>query len=415
MFQGGAYFFQSVLLAADKLPPLLFRYEHVVIALMAYILTDWCVSACIRIGHKLGAEDKPGTQDYKVQKQATPFLGGFGLFTGFFLALLTTLDWDTLSTMDFSTFWGQEGTRVAAAILIGGLATAFLGLIDDFKPIHAGIKLAVLTAITLVLVNLNLYVDVGGIVPLRYIITLLWIVGVTSAFNAIDNTDGVAGTTALSVCAFSFMIAWGTSAADAQPVVTYIAVALGAATLGFLRHNRPTARIYLGNAGSFSLGFYVAVMAIHNKWTPNNVESAIAPALLVLYPLFDLGYTTFMRWRAGVVRNIRDAIVVSGRDHTAHRLSAMGFNTWWVIVIIAGLNAVGGFGAFAITRYNPSTLGTIGIVAGVVAVYSGFGWWIRNAVDLHTSQARLSHRRPVTGLVDKSDSQRHETVASGRD
>lgn len=374
--------------------------------LIAFVLSDLCVALCARIGLLLGANDEPGTLEYKLQKAPTPFLGGLGLFIGFFLALLTTLDYEKIGTAGFHEFLNSESSMNAVAILIGGGSTALLGLVDDFKPINASIKLLALAIIVGFLSQIGLTVDFAIWPPLAYAITLLWIVGVTSSFNAIDNTDGISGTTAASVAFFTFLVAWSTSAELAQEAVAFVAIALFGALIGFLRHNRPTARIYLGNCGSFSLGFVVAVLAIQSHWTSSSLYSAVAPILLVSYPLFDLGYTTLMRWRAGVVRSPLDAVIVSGRDHTAHRLKAMGLNTWMVIAVVAFLNMIGGIAALSITLLEPDLVWFWLIVTGVCVVYAGFGLVIRKAVDPALPSAHMSLRAKAINASKKSSSGR---------
>lgn len=385
----------------------LFKYPHFVVLLAAFVVADIAVALLTRVANRVGAVDLPGVQDYKTQTRAIPFVGGIGIFLGFIAAVLMTLDWGGLAKHGFEAFLGQNHTKIAGATIAGGVVIAVMGLVDDFISINAVFKLLALLVITAILWKFGLRIDMFGGSWLSMAVMLLWIVGVVSAFNAIDNTDGVAGVTAVLAAFFMFLVAWGSSAQDAQAIQSKIAVALGGAVLGFLRHNKPSARVYLGNCGAFTVGFLLAVLAVSVEWTgvnnrePSELRSAVVPLLLLGYPVFDISYTVFLRWRKGVVRNPIQAIVVSGRDHTAHRLKALGLGPWGVLVVVGLINAVGGGAALAIVRYQESDAVFVGAVGVVVVMYAVFAWKIRNAVDLHSSQARISHRVP-TGPIRKS-------------
>jgi len=385
----------------------LFKYPHFVILLAAFVVADVAVAFLTRVAKRFGAVDLPGVQDYKTQTTAIPFVGGIGIFIGFITAVLVTLDWGALETKGFEAFLGQEQTQLSLATIVGGSIIAVMGLVDDFISINAVVKFVALIAITAVLWHFGLRVDMFGGSWVSFVIMLLWVVGVVSAFNAIDNTDGVAGTTALVISFWIFLVAWGTSAVDAQAVQSMIAVALGGAVLGFLRHNKPSARVYLGNCGAFTVGFFVAVLAVSVRWTgmnqsvPSELRSALVPVLLLAYPVFDITYTVFLRWKHGVVRTPIEAIVVSGRDHTAHRLKALGLGPWGVLGVIAGINMIGGAAAWSVVRWRESDAVFAGAVAVVAVTYVVFGWKLWNAVDLKSDAAKISHRVP-TGPVRKA-------------
>lgn len=391
----------------------LFKYPHFVILVVAFVVADLAVALLGRAARKFGAVDLPGLQSYKTQKIAIPFVGGLGVFIGFIAAVLITLDWAALSKFGLPAFMGQKQTQLAAATMIGGSLIALMGLIDDFKPINAVLKLLTLVVITLVLTQFGLTVHTLPWDAVNFALALFWIVGVVSAFNAIDNTDGVAGVTAVTAAFWLFMVAWGTSIETAQPEQTRVAVALGGAVLGFLRHNKPPARVYLGNCGAFTIGFFVAALAISGEWKLGPLKTAVAPLLLLAYPVFDISYTVFLRWRHHVVRSVVQAIVVSGRDHTAHRIRAKGLGPWQTLMLIAGMNCVGGGAVFAIVRFPDSTAVFWVAVGAVVVAYAWFGWWLRDAVDLRSKEAKISHRVP-TGPIQKLAAQEASDRASGR-
>ncbi len=384
------------------MPPL-FKYPHFFIALMAFVIADVAVALLARLAKRIGAVDAPDLNTYKVQKQAVPFIGGIGLFIGFIGAVLASLDWSALLEYGVGPFLGKRDSQMAIAALIGGSMIAVLGLVDDFRPIGAVVKLGTLFAITLLLSFFGLTVNQFGWLPvIPFVITLFWVVGVVSAFNAIDNTDGVAGTTGVVISLFLFLVAWGTSAENAQPEQSRVSIALCGAILGFLRHNKPPAKVYLGNCGAFTLGFLVAVLAVSGNWTDYPIKSAVVPVMLLAYPIFDISYTVFLRWKTGIVRSLKEAIVVSGRDHTAHRLAAMGLGSWGVVAVVAVINGLGGLAAYGVVRMQHNDTAFWLLVTGMVLMYSSFGFVLRNAVNLRSEQARISHRVPTAKIKDAS-------------
>jgi hypothetical protein len=175
---------------------------------------------------------------------------------------------------------------------------------------------------------------------------MLWIAGITSALNSVDNTDGAAGgvtaVAAAGVCAVTFM----RQPSVDQPYLLALACALMGACCGFLRYNWPKARIYLGDNGSFLLGFTLACLLLFAKWSDNPIRSAIIPWVLVTVPVLDLVLSTLLRYHHGVVRTLREAIVHCGHDHLAHRLQALGMSqagasaALWSVGAIAAIETV---------------------------------------------------------------------------
>lgn len=131
-------------------------------------------------------------------------------------------------------------------------------MVDDIKRIPATVKLLSLVAATLILSHYGVRLSLFKIEAVNLMLTILWIVGLTSAFNAIDNMDGLAAGVAFIASSCYFIVAvqtfqwwWGA-----------LAVAIMGSSLGFLGHNFKPARIFLGDSGSFFLGFTLAAMEV---------------------------------------------------------------------------------------------------------------------------------------------------------
>jgi UDP-GlcNAc:undecaprenyl-phosphate GlcNAc-1-phosphate transferase len=149
---------------------------------------------------------------------------------------------------------------------------------------------------------------------------LLWIVGVTAAFNAVDNMDGLAGGLG-AIAAFVFFIIairtsqWGWAA---------LTVALCGALLGFLRYNFKQAKIFMGDSGSFFLGFTLASIGLRGEWSNNTIKASIIPILVLGVPIFDLSYIVITRWFRGTTKDLVEVISFCAKDHLSHRLVKLG-------------------------------------------------------------------------------------------
>jgi len=244
------------------------------------------------------------TED-KLHKKPTPRLGGLAIFIAYFSSLLIT------GNLDSS----------AGIIITGGTAILILGILDDVFRVSAVIKLAFIAVLTYILAGQGLIIDqFKEIFFVRYFITLLWIVGVTSAFNAVDNMDGLASGLG-AIASITFLIIavrtsqWGWAA---------LTVALCGALLGFLRYNFNDAKIFMGDSGSLFLGFTLASLGIKGEWSTNPIKALIIPVLVLGVPIFDLGYIVIRRWIEGTAKGIIKAITFCAKDHLSHRLVDLG-------------------------------------------------------------------------------------------
>lgn len=221
----------------------------------------------------------------------------------------------------------------------GGRGVVLLvGLVDDFHPLRPVFKLATLFLAALILQALGVTTGQTPWPAANLALSLLWMAGVTGALNSLDNTDGVAGGTSAVSALVVFLIAWQTW----QAWLSLTAVALAGACLGFLRFNFAPARIYLGNNGSFVLGFLLAAITMLGDWSAHPLKALFLQILILAAPLADIGLVTFFRWRRGAVRTPVEAITYSGRDHLAHRLRAAGLSVGAAAVLFCAFAAASG-------------------------------------------------------------------------
>ncbi|MGZ8716368.1 MAG: hypothetical protein ACXWYO_04580, partial [Gaiellaceae bacterium] len=231
---------------------------------------------------------------------------------------------------------------------------------------------------------------------------LLWIVGMTNAFNLLDNMDGLAATLAAIACAFFAIDAFTVHPSN---MVASLSLGLCFACLGFLPYNlrltRPAA-VFMGDSGSQLLGFAVASLGLVSSWTVagSTVATLLLPLLVLAVPILDTTLVTVVRLLEG------RPVMKGGRDHTSHRLVYEGLSDKRAVVLLCAVSAALGLTSLAY-KVLDDTLVTLAGVLVTFAVLVQFGSYLadvnRAPVAEGTSFVRslLVHRRRlVEVLVD---------------
>ncbi|MBN1689301.1 MAG: undecaprenyl/decaprenyl-phosphate alpha-N-acetylglucosaminyl 1-phosphate transferase [Candidatus Omnitrophica bacterium] len=257
-----------------------------------------------------GAMDKPS--GVKIHKHPTPRLGGVAIFFGFLFSILAM----------------GEVTPDQKTVLIGATMAFIVGILDDTRSVSAVVKLIVLFIITAFLAINGVILSLVPWPWVNFILTLFWIVGVTSAFNAMDNMDGLAaGLTFFASLAYAYVAVqngqWGWGA---------LAFALMGSSLGFLFFNFPPAKIFMGDSGSFFLGYCLAAMSVIGAWSTNPFKAIVVPIFILGLPIFDLIFVVVKRHHSRVTRTIREVVTFSGKDHFSHRLLKLGMSQKQAVV-----------------------------------------------------------------------------------
>ena len=277
---------------------------------------------CIWLAWKIKLIDYPGSAPHKQHTRPTPLAGGIAL------AL-------TLSLCEL--LFGNLSDPNVKATLIAGLPIFIFGLWDDYKGISPLLKLVGQVSAAIILIHLGVYIRVfespgffiqgiGGIYTyLDWLITILWIVGITNAFNFVDSMDGLAVGLGGMAAAFFMLVTL-----DAQQFVLsqHSAFVIGICT-GLYFYNSPPARLFLGDSGAQTLGFILAVLGI--AYSPQGVYGASSwfiPILILLIPILDTVLVVFSRLR-------RKLPVYSARlDHTYHRLLRLGLDSNRAVLVM---------------------------------------------------------------------------------
>jgi UDP-GlcNAc:undecaprenyl-phosphate GlcNAc-1-phosphate transferase len=223
-----------------------------------------------------------------------------------------------------------------ARVVLGASALLFLvGLIDDFHSLKPYQKLSGQIMGAAVVVWCGLTLPWTGSLPVNMAITLFWLIGITNAVNLLDNMDGLAGGVAAIASAFLALNFLG----NGQAAEALMLAVFGAALLGFLVYNSNPASIFMGDCGSMFIGFFLASSALlcPTAGRSRSVLPVLAvPVLTLFIPIFDTLLVTIVRKLSG------QGIAQGGRDHTSHRLVALGLSERRAVWLLYGLAAVSG-------------------------------------------------------------------------
>lgn len=216
--------------------------------------------------------------------------------------------------------------QMLPGVALGALIVFLTGLADDIRGISPNGKLIAQTAAALAVVMFGFRIDMIALSPdapaislgiMAIPITLLWIVGMTNAFNLIDGVDGLAGTIALIALATSI----GVDLYLHDLRALFISVAMLGAIFGFLRFNNAPARIFLGDSGAMTLGFFLSIRLVIASTAPSGRLYVLVPLFALAYPLLDTFIAIARRWLRGHPFSRAD-----GR-HIHHQILALGIST----------------------------------------------------------------------------------------
>lgn len=267
------------------------------------LLAWWLTPLALRLAIRLNILDVP--DERKGQATAVPYLGGVAIVVAFSLTVLVA-----------ALVSGHSDELPILAVLLGsGIGLALIGLIDDLRGLGVLPRVLAEACAGIAVVLTGSGAKITGWPILDAVATVAWVVLIVNAMNLLDNMDGLtAGVAAIASVAF-FVLAF----TEGQFLVAALAVALAGCAAGFLRHNFHPAKIYMGDAGSLFLGFMLAVTATRLELvgTPR-VVAFFVPLVVLGVALFDTALVVLERLRHG------RSPFQGGRDHTSHRLVAVG-------------------------------------------------------------------------------------------
>lgn len=311
----------------------------VVAGLVSLVLTPLAIRSALR----LGVLDRPG--EHKSHVTPTPYLGGVAIV----LAV-------TLSIALAAVVRGEASATLSQllGILAIALGMAAVGLLDDLRGLPVVLRFAVQLLAGIGLWGLDVRVDLTGEPLIDLPLTVVWTVGITNAMNLLDNMDGLSASTATIASLWFGAIAL----INGQFLVAALAFAVAGAAAGFLRDNRPPARIYMGDAGSLFLGVMLAALGMLLSLDRGMLVTAAVPVLILTVPVLDTALVSVARIRHGI------SPFQGGRDHTSHRLVRIGLPVPVAVGIIALASLAHGWVALLVFRIDRlSALLLLGLTA----------------------------------------------------
>jgi UDP-GlcNAc:undecaprenyl-phosphate GlcNAc-1-phosphate transferase len=225
--------------------------------------------------------------------------------------------------------------------MTGALGMVYLGWLDDEQDLRPSTKLVGQALIAMMTAVSGVRVQVLPYVFFVYPVTLLWILTVTNSMNFMDNMNGLCGGLSV-ICS---VLLGAAAALLGQYLVASIAFLVAGAALGFLPHNYPHAKAFLGDSGSHLLGFLLAVLAILPHFQGPKFPrywTLCIPLLILAVPLGDLAWVVVLRWRRGQPFYLGDT------NHLSHRLERRGLSRPGAVAVIWLLAALTGALAFLI-------------------------------------------------------------------
>jgi len=349
-------------------------------AILSLILTPLARRLAIRWGQVAMPKDN------RWHRKETALMGGVSIFT----AMITV--WILAAGL---TNWPAFGQPYLIMILCSGGIFA-LGLIDDIFNMDPQHKLAGQVIIASILIFFGYRLGWTDSKTLNLFLSIIWIVGITNAFNLLDNMDGLASGIALIAGGFLFLHLYLDPGSGwiSAPALLALSAYLGAVS-GFLVFNFNPASIFMGDAGSLFVGFVLACLTITGTASQTGERGffhllyVIAiPVLILFIPILDTGFVSLMR------KLFRRPISQGGRDHSSHRLVAIGFSEKKAVLVLYAFSGVSGLMALAINRFNT---GTSLVLIAIYLLFIVFFWIYLARVKVYSEKSILSGE--VSGLV----------------
>src|SRR5947209_14694364 len=329
------------------------------------------------LSRRLGFVARPTTDRW--HKKPTAMMGGVAIW----IAVVVTY----LSLVPHS----RQGW-----VVVGASSFLFLvGVTDDILHIKPYQKLIGQVMGAAIAVNYGLSLPWTRSFSVNMVITIFWLIGITNAINLLDNMDGLA--TGIAAIASGFLTL--SFVANNQPTEALMMAVFAAALLGFLVYNSHPASIFMGDCGSMFIGFFLASAALVN--VPGGRSRSIVPVLavpiLVLFiPIFDTTFVTILRKLSG------RAASRGGRDHTSHRLVALGMSERRAVLMLYGLAALSGFLAISVRQMKPDV--SLALIAGFTVLLTLLGVYLAGVKGYDEEErVRAARDKPLFAfLVDLS-------------
>jgi len=304
----------------------------------------------------------PPIQDRDLHETPLPRLGGVPIFLAFLIAVGVVL----LASLHFPTLVAALSMRTILRVLVPGTLIFLLGLYDDVHSVGPYTKFAVQGVAAIVLFAGGLRIlDLPVLFGARHLawyiglpITVLWVLGITNAFNLIDGLDGLAAGSAL----FSTFIVFVAAISSGSLLVSLLTIALAGSILGFLRFNFNPATIFLGDCGSLFIGFMLSALALEGAQKAPTAVAVAIPVVSFGLPILETSLSVLRRLISG------RPLFTADREHIHHKLLQQGLSPRQAVIALYAVSAL--FALLSLFLLWPE-----GPTLGLVIVVIGTGVW----------------------------------------
>ena len=331
-------------------------WEYGVVFVGSAILCVSLTPLALRLAFRSGALDHPG--EHKGHDSPMPFLGGISIVTAFSGAILV------VAILRPPVGLVDAGGGLSELVMVLGIAVTLglVGLVDDLRQLSPRWRVAAEVAASVAVWFMGTGVKVTDSEALNLGLTVFWIVGITNAFNLLDNMDGLAAGLGAITCLTFFALA----ATNGQFLVAALSIGLVGCTAGFLRYNFYPAQIYMGDGGALFIGFLIAYLGLKLQLeNTSRLESALVPILACSAAIFDTTLVTVSRLSTG------RSPFQGGQDHVSHRLVKIGLPVPVAVgAIYCGAAGIGTL-SFMVGRIDPSSAKSLTFLVGAVLFVVG--------------------------------------------
>ncbi len=295
-------------------------------------------------------------------KKRTALFGGIAIYVGMALPLFLISDFSQILPPIETYAVPVPRSSLPTILWIGASMIFFLGLLDDFIQIKPYTKLVGQILVASLMAFCGFRLQWFTSLTLDTVVTIVWIVGITNAFNLIDNMDGLCAGVGLLASLYLAALYW-----PALPQAAEIALFLAGALAAFLIYNFHPASIFMGDCGSLVIGFMMAMLTLNYSQSleVNPLASVAVPMMVLMVPLLDTTLVTLIRLLSG-----RRASV-GGRDHTSHRLVLVGFSERGAVLFLYGIGIISGISAIFVSRTDTLTSPAVIIPLLLAAILMG--------------------------------------------
>lgn len=297
-----------------------------------------------QIAMRLGVVDKP-TLARKIHKDHKPLMGGLAIYVAFVASLLV--------------FSPPRHLFELGAICAGAGLLSFVGLLDDRFNLSVRVRLLAMLCAAGIVIAAGIQIRLFNAPLLDVLLTLLWIVGITNAANFLDNMDGLTAGISAIASGFFLLIAF----IQGQVLVSLLAAAVFGSAVGFLAYNFNPASTFMGDMGALVLGYVLAILGIKLQFATQPLSVTwMIPLFVLALPIFDINLVVWTRVFEG------RSPFEGGKDHTSHRIMALGFSQRWTLAIIYTLCVLFGALGLVISLAPPAQGLVVGGVGALVIV-----------------------------------------------